>query len=444
VTKKAKVGCGVAVAVFLLMGLGAATVALYFLVNFQEGRTLFNEGYAAMNRGQYDTAISCFDAALRKKLTDYYKAYAYEDRAFCENRKGRCDEALRDYSEAIKAKPNLGEAYAYRGALHDDRKEKDDAFSDYSEAIRYDPNIAWALYRRGLIFMKRKEPDKAIADFSEAIRASPDSPVAYTERGIAYALKRQWDSALASLDAAIGIDPKSRLAYEERAYVYRRKDQVEKAIADYTEAIRLDPKRSQTLRSRALLLNKVNRLDEAIADFTQAIRLNPKDQFSVEQLARAYDHKGDPQRAIVDFSALINVAPSRKAYEYRARAYAKKGDYTSAMSDFKQARQMDGDGLTWGKGLAWLLSTCPDASFRNGKQAIAEATKDCESMYWNNWNCVDTLAAAYAEDKDFEQAVQFEQEALLKPDCNDERRAETQKRLGLYKKHLPYRDMLHP
>lgn len=63
-------------------------------------------------------------------------------------------------------------------------------------------------------------------------------------------------------------------------------------------------------------------------------------------------------------------------------------------------------------------------------------------MYWNNWNCVDTLATAYAEDKDFEQAVQFEQEALLKPDCNDERRADTERRLALYKKRVPYRDTI--
>lgn len=442
VTRLLKLGLGIGAALFIAIGC-ATTIAAYYAVSVIHARKLFDEGYTAMNRHDYVTASRRFDEALRKHLDPYHTAYAYLDRGFCQEKLRHPDDALRDYSEAIRIKPSLAEAYAYRGALHDERKEKDDAFHDYSEAIRLDSNAAGPLYHRGLIFLERKELDKALTDFSEALRASPNYAAAYTQRGIVYAFKREWDAALASFDSAIGIDPKSTLAYEQRAYVHRRKDETDKAIADYTEAIRLEPERAETYRSRAILLNKAHRPDEAIADFAEAIRLNSKDQISLEQLAIAYERKDDPERTIVDFSAIIDRYPSRKAYEYRARAYAKKGDYVSAMADFKQARQMDGDGLNWGKGLPWLLSTCPDALFRNGKEAIAEAIKDCQAAHWNSWNCVDTLAAAYAEDGDFEQAIRFEQEALLKRDCNVGRRAEIEKRIALYKQHLPYRDAMN-
>src|ERR1041385_8310371 len=388
----------------------AIAVATYYAVSAIHARKLFKEGYTAMNRRDYATAVRCFDEALRRPLGHYYAAYAHLDRGFSQERLHHGAEALQDYSQAIKIKPDFTEAYAYRGALHDERREQNDAFHDYSEAIRVDSNAAWPLYCRGMIFLQRKEPEKAIADFSEAIRASPNYLAGYIQRGIAYKANNDWDSALANFEAAISIDPNSSRAYVQRAYVYRHKGQT----------------------------------DKEISNFTEAIRINPKDKFLLEYRAKAYDRKGDVDRAIADFTALINLTQSRtrSPYEYRAREYARKGDYANALADFKQARQIEGDVGSGGKSLPWLLATCPESSFRNGKEAIAEALKDCESTHWISFNCIDTLAAAYAEDKDFEQPIAFEQQALQKDGCSAELRTEMEKRLGLYKKHQPYRDTI--
>jgi tetratricopeptide (TPR) repeat protein len=439
VTKSLKIGLGVAAALFLALGCAIA-FATYYVVNALHGRKLFDEGYAAMKRGEHAIAVRHFDEALRRPLVPYFAASAHFDRGFSDEKLGNRDEALRDYSEAIKIKPDMVEAYVYRGNLYEERKEIEEAFHDYSEAIRLDKNAAWPLYQRGLIFLLRKDADKAIADFSEAIRASPNYAAAYINRAIAYRSKNDWDSALASLDAAIGIDPGSAVAHVRRADVYRHKGEMDKAINDFTEALKLDPKNTEALRARALTVRDQLQSAESITDLTEAIRRNPKDEKAFQARGLIYGRQGDDKRAIADFSEWIRIRPSRSAYDHRARAQTRAGNYASAIADYNEGAQHSGPVTVSVKGLAWLLATCPDASFRNEKQAVAEAKEDCERTAWKSWNCLDTLATALAAAGNFDEAVNYEKQALDSNEVIKERRDEMAKRLALFQNRKPYRE----
>ena len=62
--------------------------------------------------------------------------------------------------------------------------------------------------------------------------------------------------------------------------------------------------------------------------------------------------------------------------------------------------------------LAWILSTCADASLRDGKRAVELATHACELTGRKNAWLLDTLAAAFAETGDFKAAVETQREAM--------------------------------
>ena len=88
---------------------------------------------------------------------------------------------------------------------------------------------------------------------------------------------------------------------------------------------------------------------------------------------------------------------------------------------------------------AWLWATCPDAKHRDGKRAVASATRACELSKWKEAAHIGSLAAASAEAGDFEAAVTWQSRANeLYADAGDQKKGE--ERLRLYRVKRPYRE----
>ena len=51
------------------------------------------------------------------------------------------DEAIKEFTAAIRLNPNMAEAYAYRGRLYSYRRDYDRAISDFEAALRINPNL---------------------------------------------------------------------------------------------------------------------------------------------------------------------------------------------------------------------------------------------------------------------------------------------------------------
>jgi hypothetical protein len=91
--------------------------------------------------------------------------------------------------------------------------------------------------------------------------------------------------------------------------------------------------------------------------------------------------------------------------------------------------------------LAALLATCPDASVRNGNQAVDFARHACELTEWKLPYCLVTLAAAYAESGDFPQAVKYQKHVLTMRPWTDSERDEIQAHLDLYQQGKPFHEV---
>jgi Tfp pilus assembly protein PilF len=91
------------------------------------------------------------------------------------------DEAIEDYTVAIKLKPDestylnsRGNAYYSRGVKYSDKKDYDLAITDYTTAIKLKPDNSVYLYNRGNAYYNKEDYDLAIADFEAALRINPD------------------------------------------------------------------------------------------------------------------------------------------------------------------------------------------------------------------------------------------------------------------------------
>ena len=154
--------------------------------------------------------------------------------------------------------------------------------------------------------------------------------------------------------------------------------------------------------------------------------------------------------AIADFNEVIRLKPDVPwAYFNRAVSYKRKGEYNKALVDYNEAIRLGPTNAQPYAGLAALLADCPDPNVRNGQKAVEYATKACELSEWKTaavtW--FSTLAAAYAEAGDFDNAVKWQRKFLesgyLKSYPSSFTRDSPEKarqRLSLYEQKKPYHE----
>jgi tetratricopeptide (TPR) repeat protein len=143
--------------------------------------------------------------------------------------------------------------------------------------------------------------------------------------------------------------------------------------------------------NRAMVLVQQRKWDLALQDLNTVIRLKPGHLIAAllrGDINQARDNYG---RALADYDRVVNVTASQLPL-------------TCAWALNERA---------------WLRATCPDASFRDGRQAVADAKTACQTTSWRESGCIDTLAAAYAEAGDFDSAIRFEQRAIRSADQDE-------------------------
>jgi serine/threonine-protein kinase len=194
------------------------------------------------------------------------------------------------------------------------------------------------------------------------------------------------------------------------------------------------------LLHRSETLRELGNFAPAIADCDQCLKLQPDLVKAYLCRANVLRDQGRMDKAIADYDHALQLAPgSAIALVERGLARQAVGKYQQAINDYGRALAIDKGFLLAYNGLAWILATCPDAPLRDGKKAVEFATKACERGGWVHSDELDTLAAAYAERGQFDEAIKWQQKAIELA-STDADKAEFQQRLSLYSRHEAFRD----
>ena len=104
----------------------------------------YNAGVKLMKQGEYEKAEKKFANALKKNSK---MAEAYNNLGYSLRKQGpeNYQEALGHYNRAIELKPNLAEAYMYRGVLHMLMGQEAKALEDHRTLTGLDRTLADAL-----------------------------------------------------------------------------------------------------------------------------------------------------------------------------------------------------------------------------------------------------------------------------------------------------------
>ncbi len=181
-------------------------------------------------------------------------------------------------------------------------------------------------------------------------------------------------------------------------------------------------------------------LDGAIADYDAAIRLVPDLAYAYVNRGNAWMRKEDPARAIADYDRAIRLKPGfAPAYRNRGSARLARREFRRAVADLEHAIRLDARNAGALDSLAWILATCPDAALRDGKRAVDLAWDASGLTEWRNPVFLGTLAAAYAERGNFDEAARWQRKAIELIPSGVKAAAEARERLALYRAGRPLR-----
>ena len=287
----------------------------------------------------------------------------------------------------------------------------DDAMARFDAVLMMDIPLnyaAAACLARGRIYQMRGDEERAMRDFEQAIRLQPSNPLAYMYRGLTLSIRGEHSAAIQDFTEALRFDAKMFRARYNRAGDYVALARWDLARQDLDEAIRINPKYTLAFLRRGTFFILQRQLENARADYETAARLEP-------ELA-------DP------WIALAHLELTRQRY-------------LAAMSNFEKAltkKPSKPEAVL--NSLAWLRATCPEPQARNGAKAMKEALQACEQSRWMEARYVETLAAAYAEAGEFEDAVNFQWFAIGLMTSESALLPGAQERLRSYDKRQPYRE----
>jgi tetratricopeptide (TPR) repeat protein len=227
------------------------------------------------------------------------------------------------------------------------------------------------------------------------------------------------------------------------------------ALAEYQKSVDAYPDYADAQREFGLLLGKRGRFSDAAVHFKKAAQLDPQNSWTYHDLGLVSLKTGRASDAVPPFLKAIEVEPQRASYKDDLDALLFSSDteagvvsnfLATARSDpasfglFLQAMQFDTNHFVLINNLALSFATNPDPNLRNGKYAVRLATRACEMTGFQTNYCVGTLAAAYAEDSRYDDAVATAQLACSLTSAADqpELLQKYQALLELFRSHQRY------
>jgi tetratricopeptide (TPR) repeat protein len=263
---------------------------------------------------------------------------------------------------------------------------------------------SWSLNRRGQLRLDAGEKIIANADFQTAIDFSSENWRALHNRGVSHAQSGELAEAFDDFNSVLEINPQYAKAYANRATLYVQANDLQAALEDYQRAGALDPNLAAAHAGQGRVCHVFRRLEEAVEHFSTAVQVDPTN-------ADIVCSRGDLQ--------------------------ADMGRYANALSDYARTIELDPEfGHAYRNG-AWLLATCPNASFRDPDNALLGARQALDIGYGEQHVALDTLAAALASAGEFEEAVDTIAQAIdLAP---DNAKFAYLSRMQMYQERQPFR-----
>jgi tetratricopeptide (TPR) repeat protein len=152
--------------------------------------------------------------------------------------------------------------------------------------------------------------------------------------------------------------------------------------------------------------------------------------------------QGAHAEALESLRRAVELEPQSGPFRYDlAHALWALGEKRTSREEYARARELDPTWRSRAQQIAWARATHANPEIRNGAIALRLAEQLCEATDFRDAICLDTLAAAYAENGRFDLARATLELALALERPNSIFSAAMRDRLRLYSNDKPFRDV---
>jgi Flp pilus assembly protein TadD len=223
----------------------------------------------------------------------------------------------------------------------------------------------------------------------------------------------------------------------------RRNADFHSDLSIWQDTVRKAPRSARAQNNLGTALVSHGRTDDAMFHYQKSLEIKPRYVDAHNNLAIVLADHGRIDEAVAQYRRALAIQPdSARAMCGLGEIMVARGQYGAAISQFRRALEIQPDLGTALNNLAWLRATAPEASLRNGKEAVELALRASRLSNTEQVSLLDTLAAAYAEAGLFSEAVTTAKKAVqLAARQNDQSQAKgIQARMRLYQSKVPYRE----
>jgi tetratricopeptide (TPR) repeat protein len=231
----------------------------------------------------------------------------------------------------------------------------------------------------------------------------------------AFVQRTHWKDSETLWNHALAVTSNNDVAHNNLGFLCADRGDMDKAISHFEAALRIrasKPERHYDLGSAFVQMNlgdalaRKGRPDEAILHYREAIKLQPNYADAYYNLGSVLFAKSEIDEAIAQWRRTLELeANYADAYTGIGNALLQRGLLKEAISHYEKAREIAPQDPHSRNNVAWVLATSPDASIRDGSRAVKLAQEAVDLSGGKEPQFLRTLAAAYAEDNRFGEAI---------------------------------------
>jgi len=211
----------------------------------------------------------------------------------------------------------------------------------------------------------------------------------------------------------------------------------------FTHALAVTSNNDVAENNLGIVFLRKGKLDDAISLLQAAVDLRPENAPAHDNLAKALLQKGQVADALVHYRKLLEIQPENvETRNILGTVLIQQGRIREAIEQWQKALAIQPENGNAMSNLAWVFAASPEDSVRDGARAVELAKNALRISGGKIPMIFRTLAAAYAENGRFREAIETAQHgvALANSQGNPGLAAELQSNIALYQAGRPLRD----